>query len=120
MALVLVVDDEATVLKNMAHSLRRAGFEVLTAADCANARAILSRKAVDALCLDIILPDGNGLDLLEEVRQIAPGLPAIVMSSAFTPENRSRAARLGVEDFLPKPFPLTALKATLDKLHLSP
>ena len=120
MALVLIVDDEATVLKNMAQSLRRAGFEVVTAANCAKARAILGRKPVDALCLDIVMPDGNGLDLLEEVRQIAPDLPAIVTSAACTPENRSRAASLSVEVFLAKPFPLTELKAALSKLHLSP
>ncbi len=119
MAVVLIVDDEATMLKNMARSLREAGFDVLTAADCEMARAALKRECVDALCLDIVLPDGDGLDLLEEVRQFAPDLPTIVTSSATTPENKSRAAGLGVSDFLAKPFPLAELKAALAKLHLS-
>lgn len=119
MAVVLIVDDEATMLKNMARSLREAGYEVLTAGDCANARATLHRQAVDAVCLDIVLPDGDGLDLLEEVRHYAPDLPTIVTSSATTPENKSRAAGLGVTDFLAKPFPLAELKAALAKLQLS-
>ena len=108
---VLVVDDEATLRKNIARSLRRAGFEVITAADGAGARQALDSSDVDVLCLDIHLPDEDGLDLLEEVRQTFPGIPAIVMSGAANPEHRPRALRLGVEEFLSKPFRLAELKA---------
>jgi DNA-binding NtrC family response regulator len=112
---VLVVDDEATLLKNVARSLRAGGFEVITAPDCADARKALSRGHVDALCLDINLPDGDGLELLEEIRRTAPDLPTIVISGAATAENRSRAARLGVHEFLRKPFRLADLKVALGK-----
>ncbi len=112
---VLVVDDEATLLKNVARSLRAGGFEVITAPDCANAREALSRSHVDALCLDINLPDGNGLELLEEIRRTAPDLPTIVISGAASPENKSRAAQLGVHEFLEKPLRLADLKAALGK-----
>ena len=115
MACVLVVDDEATLLKNVARSLRTGGFEVITAPDCANARKALSRNHVDALCLDINLPDCNGLDLLEEIRRTAPDLPTIVISGVASPENKSRAAHLGVREFLEKPFRLADLKAALGK-----
>ena len=113
MTRVLVVDDEVTLLKNVARSLRAVGFEVITAPDCADAREALSRSHVDALCLDINLPDGDGLDLLAEIRRTAPDLPAIVISGATSPENRARAARLGVHKFLRKPFPLGDLKTAL-------
>jgi DNA-binding response OmpR family regulator len=107
---VLVVDDEATLRKNIARSLRRAGFEVITAADGAGARRALDGGDADVLCLDIHLPDEDGLDLLEEVRQTSQGIPVIVMSGAATLEHRSRATRLGVEGFLSKPFCLAELK----------
>lgn len=110
MICVLVVDDEATLRKNIARSLRRAGFEVITAADGAGARQALDASDIDVLCLDIHLPDEDGLDLLEEVRQTFPDIPAIVMSGAVNPEHRPRAARLGVEEFLSKPFRLAELK----------
>ena len=112
---VLVVDDETTLLKNIARSLRAGGFEVITAPDCGDAREALSRGHVDALCLDINLPDGDGLELLEEIRRTAPDLPTIVISGAATAENRSRAAQLGVHEFLGKPFRLADLKAALAK-----
>ncbi len=112
---VLVVDDQETLLKNVAQSLRTGGFEVITAPDCANARKALSHSHVDALCLDINLPDGNGLELLEEIRRTAPDLPTIVISGAASPENRCRAAQLGVHEFLRKPFRLVDLKAALAK-----
>lgn len=119
MICVLVVDDEATVLRNIARSLHSAGFDVLTAMNCENALLALSGTKIDALCLDIRLPDGNGLDLLEEVRKNAPDLPVILISSVLCPETRSRAAELGVQHFLPKPFSLAKLKEVLAKSLVS-
>lgn len=110
---VLVVDDEVTLLRNIARSLRAGGFEVITAPDCANARKALGRGHVNALCLDINLPDCSGLDLLEEIRQTNPDLPTIVISGEASRENESRAAQLGVHAFLRKPFPLADLNAIL-------
>lgn len=110
---VLVVDDEARLLHNVARALRRDGFDVLTASDAAGARRALSRGRVDVLCLDIHLPDGDGLDLLAELRETARDLAAIVVSAAPTPNNRTRAARAGAQAFLAKPFELAALAATL-------
>lgn len=107
---VLVVDDEVDLLLGIAQSLSQEGFEVVTAIDTTSARNTLSRISVDILCLDVDIPDGNGLDLLEEVRLIAPEIPAIVMSGDASPEKRLRAAQLGVESFLEKPFGFHKLK----------
>lgn len=115
-ARILVVDDEATLLKNVAQSLRRDGFDVLTARDCAGARDALCRSHVDALCLDINLPDGDGLDLLEEIRESVPDLPTIVISGGASAKNEFRAAHLGVQMLLRKPFQLSELKSSLAKL----
>jgi DNA-binding NtrC family response regulator len=68
---------------------------------------------VDALCLDINLPDGNGLDMLEEVRRIDLDLPVIVISGVPTAQIKARAAALGAQMFLEKPFALSELKRIL-------
>lgn len=115
MVCVLVVDDEATLRKNIARSLRRAGYEVITAADGAGARQALDGGGVDVLCLDIYLPDENGLELLESIRRTSTRIPTIVMSGTATPEHRLRAARLGVEEFLSKPFSLTKLRMLVEQ-----
>ena len=113
MVCILVVDDEATVLRNIARSLHAAGFQVVTAMNCESAMLALKASEIDALCLDIMLPDGNGLDVLEKARQTVPDIPAVLISSALCPETRARAAKLGVQHFLPKPFSLAHLKDVL-------
>lgn len=109
MARVLIVEDEVTLLKNVERRLRQDGFEVLTAVDGAGARQALEGSQIDVVCLNIDLPDIDGFELLEEIRLIQPGLPAIIMSGSATPKNRARAERLGVKGFLPKPFRLNEL-----------
>lgn len=115
MVRVLVVDDETDFLLLVAQGLSQDGFEVVTAIGAASARQTLSRISIDILCLDVDMPDGDGLDLLEEVRLTAPELPTIVMSGNASPERRSRAARLGVEEFLEKPFRLRKLKVLVKR-----
>jgi len=119
MVSVLVVDDEPTVLRNISRSLHKAGFQVLTAMNCEGAGLAVTSGRIDALCLDIKLPDGNGLDLLEEIRQTQPDLPVILISGALTSEVKSRAAALGVRHFLQKPFSLAGLKDVLAKSLVS-
>lgn len=115
MVRVLVVDDETDFLLLVAQGLSQDGFEVVTAIGAASARQTLNRISVDILCLDVDMPDGDGLDLLEEVRLTAPELPTIVMSGNASPERRSRAARLGVEEFLEKPFRFRKLKVLVKR-----
>jgi DNA-binding NtrC family response regulator len=110
MVRVLVVDDEADLLLGIAESLSQDGFEVVTAIDTSSARLTLSRISVDILCLDVDMPDGDGLDFLQEIRLTAPDIPAIVMSGNASTERRLRAAQLGVESFLAKPFGFRKLK----------
>jgi DNA-binding response OmpR family regulator len=113
MVRVLLVEDEATLLKNIERSLRREGLDVLTARDCQSVQQVLDSSDIDILCLDIHLPDGDGLDLIEDARASSPGVTTIVMSSHVTQAHRSRALRLGVGDILEKPFRLHDLKVLL-------
>jgi DNA-binding response OmpR family regulator len=109
MVCVLVIEDEATLRKNIERSLGGKGFEVVTAPDVAGARQALKAFKFDIACLNINLPDGNGLDFLEEARAAHPGLLAIIISGTATPEDRLHAKRLGVHGFLNKPFRLAGL-----------
>jgi DNA-binding NtrC family response regulator len=113
MALILVVEDESVLLKNIERRLRLDGFKVLTALDGASARRALEGGQIDALCLDINLPDIDGLELLEEIRLTDPGLPAIIISGSATRKNRLRAEKLGARGFLRKPFRLGELSELL-------
>jgi len=113
---VLIVDDNIVLLQKMARSIARYGYEVSTAIGIRQAREILRTEKITAVCLDLQLPDGHGLDLLEELRAETPDLPVIIMSGANTPEHRDRSGYLGVTAFLTKPFALSHLYTVLEGL----
>lgn len=107
---VLIVEDGETLLRNLARSLRGSGYSVTAASYGGEARCALEESAIDILCLDIQLPDCNGLDLLTELRERHPHLPVVVMTGQDSPENKARAEALGAHAFMVKPFRLAALQ----------
>jgi DNA-binding response OmpR family regulator len=115
MTSILVVEDEDIILRNIARCLRKEGYKVLTANDRASARQIFRERGVNALCLDINLPDGNGLDLLMEFRKTIPSLPTVVVSASSSKADRDRAAKLEVHAYLTKPFALADLAQAINQ-----
>ena len=107
MATILLVDDEPAITESLAYALGRTGFETITAATLAAADAALTGrpadKPIDLVILDLILPDGNGLDWLRVVRQHT-ALPVIVLSSHDDVVDRIVGLELGADDYVDKPF----------------
>jgi len=114
---VLVVDDDGAIRTVVREALRRAGHEVETAASAADLRRALRGGRAQVLVTDVVLPDGNGLDLLPRLRAEHPTLPIIVMSAQNTFTTALRAAEGGAFEYLPKPFDLAELaRAVSDAL----
>ena len=113
---ILIVDDEPVIRYALTSQLEEQGFEVTSAESIAQARAALDGgRRFHAVLLDIKLKDGDGLDLLEELRRSRPGLP-VIMATAFGDSERAiRAMKLGAFEFVTKPFDLDALLATLSR-----
>jgi DNA-binding response OmpR family regulator len=80
------------------------------------ARAIVATAAVDAVLLNLVLPDGNGLDLCREVKASRPALPVIVVTAAVAPEREAEVRTAGADLFVAKPFDPDALAATIERL----
>jgi DNA-binding NtrC family response regulator len=110
---LLVVDDEFLIRWSLRTRLAAAGYRVVEAATLAEARAALDR-GVDLMLLDVLLPDGNGLDLLAELRNKAGRPPIILISAHATAEVATRAKAQGAFDFVHKPFDLDAIAALVD------
>jgi len=106
---ILVVDDDDAIRLVIDEALRGEGYEVRTAASVAEQAAILDHFAPDVLVTDVILPDGNGLDLVPEILAKRPGLPIIVLSAQNTLATAVRATEQGAFEYLPKPFDLDEL-----------
>ncbi len=108
-ARVLVVDDDGAIRTVVREALRRAGFTVETAATVAEQRRLIASFDPQVLVTDVMLPDGNGLDVIPEVLANNPGLPVIVLSAQNTFTTALRATEQGAFDYLPKPFDLGEL-----------
>ncbi|RYY42282.1 MAG: nitrogen regulation protein NR(I) [Sphingomonadales bacterium] len=106
---VLVVDDDAAIRTVVAAALKRDGHTVTTAASIGDLRQILARGLPDVLVTDVVLPDGNGLDLVASLLAEHPALPVIVFSAQNTLATAVRATEVGAFDYLPKPFDLDVL-----------
>jgi DNA-binding NtrC family response regulator len=112
MTTVLIVEDEKTIRDGLVRAVGRAGHQVVAAATIAEARTALS-KVPDCILLDIRLPDGDGLELLSEIRKAHPRLP-VIMATAYGDSERAIAAmRAGAFEYITKPFDLEGLLSTV-------
>jgi len=99
---ILVVEDEAAIAESVQYALGKAGFRASVALDLASARRLHAEKAL--IVLDLMLPDGNGRELIEELRLAGRRTPIIVLSSRDSEEDRVNALEAGADDYVTKPF----------------
>ncbi|MEO8297477.1 MAG: response regulator transcription factor [Burkholderiales bacterium] len=117
-ARVLMIDDDARLSAMVRDYLQASGFAVTTALDLAGGRSLLQRESFDALVLDLMLPDGDGLDLTRELRADARlrSLPLLMLTARGEPMDRIVGLELGADDYLAKPFEPRELLARLRAL----
>jgi len=100
---ILVVDDDAATRRCLEALLEQAGHAVTAAGTLAEARARAGAREPALAVLDLILPDGDGISLLDELRAMWPGLPAVVVTGYPEPRSIVEAMRRGAADYLAKP-----------------
>src|SRR5947208_4033062 len=100
---VLVVDDEAQILRALQIKLRSAGYTVETAATAQEALAKAAMRPPEAIILDVVLPDGNGVDVCREVRTWS-SVPILVLSAVGEEQQKIAALDAGADDYVTKPF----------------
>jgi DNA-binding NtrC family response regulator len=117
---ILVVDDDRTIREGLVRTLAGAGYEPRGVEGVVAARAALARGGVDGVLLDVRLKDGDGIELLAELRGAYPALP-IVMATAYGDSERTiHAMKLGAFDYVTKPFDLDVLLDTLRRAVKAP
>jgi two-component system sensor histidine kinase/response regulator len=119
---ILVVDDEAGMREGCRRALRPAGYDVEAAADLATARDLIRAKTYDTYLLDVMLPDGSGLDLLASILEKDPNAVCIIITGFGSVEMAVEAVRQGAYNFLSKPFTsdelLVAVQQGLERRRL--
>lgn len=117
-ATILVVDDERNILLTLSQALQLEGYHVELASDAKVALDVLGARPVDAVLMDVKMPDMDGLTALGKMRQLNAQLPVIMMSGHGTIDTAVKATQLGARDFLEKPISrdrmLLALKNALE------
>ena len=108
--LVLAVDDEPRILTLMRWELTEQGFRVITASRAEEARKQAEEHQPAVILLDIALPDGSGLDLMEELREVCSARIILVTGKA-TVRDKVGGLGLGADDYIIKPFSLEELAA---------
>ncbi|MBM4357641.1 MAG: sigma-54-dependent Fis family transcriptional regulator [Deltaproteobacteria bacterium] len=113
---ILVVDDEVSILQTLRRALVLEGYDVHVAGGFGLASEKLDRHAYDLVLLDVALPDGDGLGLLERLRASGNDTPVVMMSGHATIDVAVRATRLGARDFLEKPLSTDRLLLVVENL----
>ncbi len=101
---ILVVDDDISICQILTKILQREAYQVLQAMSIAKAREQFSSTCVDVVLLDMMLPDGNGIDLAKEMLHAKPDVPIILISAHGTISKAVEATKRGIYDFVEKPF----------------
>jgi DNA-binding response OmpR family regulator len=110
---VLVVEDDRPTREFIERGLRVHAMEVASAVDLAAAAVALAAGPFDALVLDVMLPDGEGFELLRRLRDARNAVPVVFVSARGEVNDRLRGFELGGDDYLRKPFALAELVARL-------
>lgn len=107
MTRILMIEDDRRLAEMVQDYLRQSGFVVSHAGDGANGLAQLRRDGADLVLLDLMLPDGDGLDVFRRIRQLngpSAQTPVIMLTAKGDPLDRVIGLEIGAEDYIPKPF----------------
>ncbi|HHY28063.1 MAG TPA: sigma-54-dependent Fis family transcriptional regulator [Desulfitobacterium dehalogenans] len=112
---ILILDDEEDLRSILAQRLGRRGYEISEAGTAQEGMALLQENIFEAVLLDIRLPDGDGLQLLQDMKKRQPDLQVIMLTGHGTLESAIEAMKAGAYDYLTKPCNLSELEITLQK-----
>jgi len=113
---LLVVEDEADLLKNLRLGLAEDGFAVFCANSAESAEQLLADQTFDAIVLDLRLPGKDGIDLLRELRAAGDPTPVLALTARGSLDDRIIGLDSGADDYLTKPFAFVELLARLRAL----
>ena len=110
---ILLVEDHADSAAVVARMLRMMGHQARSASNCAEAASAVVEEAFDLLLCDLTLPDGDGCELMRDLRD-RYGMEGVAMTGHDSAEDRERCRAAGFSRFLAKPFDLNQLRAAVE------
>jgi len=114
---ILIVDDDESLCRSIQIIMQTKGYTVRYACSAIDGWTLLKEEFPDLIFLDLVLPDADGLDVLEELVQKYPGIPVVVVSGRQDMAATITAMRHGAYDYLRKPFDVDDIELTLEKMR---
>ncbi len=111
---ILIIDDDANTLASLSRAFRLAGHEATVCDNAARALEIAKEQRFDLILSDVVMPEKDGIALLEDLKAAGVSSPTVMMSGQATIDMAVRATRLGAIDFLEKPVSMDKLLLTVD------
>jgi DNA-binding response OmpR family regulator len=116
MAKILVIDDEQGIRELLDTLLRRKGYDVVVAENGREGLKVFRRERPDVVVLDLHMPGIDGLTVLQEIRNLNPSQPVIILTGAGTDEEEQQVRALGVTEYVVKELSLHLLGDSLNRL----
>lgn len=113
---ILLIEDNPGFAEGLRQNLEFDGYRVTLAADAAASARALSAEPPDLIILDLMLPDGNGYDVLRAIREHDSVTPVLLLTALSEEAHKVRGFRLGADDYVTKPFGLLELLARIETL----
>lgn len=114
MSHLLIVDDDPNTLASLARAFRMAGYEATVADHASRALELIRTQSFDLIFSDVVMPDQDGISLLEQMRAMGVNTPVVMISGQATVDMAVRATKLGALDFLEKPLSTDKLLLTVE------
>jgi len=111
---ILTIEDDPAIRRGIVDALEYAGFDVLQTGDGREGAHWAIHRQYDLLLLDLILPGKGGLEILQEVRELRPTLPVIILTARGEEQDRVAGLRRGADDYVVKPFSVKELLARVE------
>ena len=115
MSKILVVDDDRADRQLIVQTVEKPGHQALQAASWAEGLELVQREPLDAAVLDILLPDGDGIDLFREIRAVDKTLPVIFVTASGSSNTAIAAMQLGAFDYLVKPLQVAEIRQVIER-----
>lgn len=112
---ILIVEDDKYIINFISMSLKKEDYDYVIAKTCGEANALFYANRPDMIILDLGLPDGDGIEIIKNVREISK-IPIIVVSARQEEEEKIQALDLGADDYVTKPFPISVFRKKVSAL----
>jgi DNA-binding response OmpR family regulator len=113
---ILVVEDEPDIARGLRDALEFEQFEVLTTGLGRDGIRLVRERAPDLVILDLMLPDGNGFGVCEDIRKTHPVIPIIMLTARSQETDKIRGLEVGADDYVTKPFSVGELVARVNAM----